>query len=430
MLIFTFLVLYLIHKNIYCTKVSITFYDDYYYHGNAFTFSVNAINSEDDFHCDSCYMPTNVDNIKLDSPSSIDVPEGYYIRFYERIDCIGGFLSFCRSDCICESSHIDLKGSNTVCYLEKAVKNYCPGNSDCEGFFNCLTQRNCYGSGYIKAFSVHKIPSDANKPLSNTYPVGFFGVFIDLGICLPWNIGSIQPSDAIPAPEKCLIDTNDNICSLSDANKNTRRKRGPGNRNEHQLNEAQVFIMFMGFIIENVIRQFIKPTYIDYTMKILNQEKTLQDVLRVNDGICENRDQQSSRVINFNFMYDSDTGRVLNQFVENFLNLTPAQQYAELINLMINAFKNNLPITDLNKIQEFRRKINAVIINRQRDISRYKDKLDKIIKQSNSCAEKIKTMSKSQDSHNRVLKLWEELNRILIHFIEEHNNLDHVELKL
>lgn len=245
------------------------------------------------------------------------------------------------------------------------------------------------------------------------------------------NVKSITTSQDLPSNKdesQCSISINDDICSLSYSRNNARHKRGPGNRNEHQLNEAQVFIMFMRFVIENVIRQFLNPIYQGYTVKILNQDKTLQDVLRINDGVCEDPKKQSPQVINFNFMYDSTTGRVLDQRMENFLNLNPTQQYIALLRQMINAFTNNPPTTDLTRIREFQRRVSAIVANRRSDLYHYKGKLDIIIQEnSESCTGLINSMSQSQDNHYVILRLWEELNRILEDYITAHTDWSHNE---
>ncbi|XP_029342868.1 uncharacterized protein LOC115033706 [Acyrthosiphon pisum] len=264
-------------------------------------------------------------------------------------------------------------------------------------------------------------------------PVGIFGVFIDLSICLPWNFGkvqSIKKETYNQNQKQCSININDDICSLSYSNNNVRHKRGPGNRNEHQLNEAQVFILFMGFVIEHVVRRFLSPAYQDYTITILNQEKTLQDVLQVSNGVCEHPHKQSSRVIDFSFMYDSNTGRVLDQPMANFLNLTPTEQYISLLQHMINVFQKNPPTTDLNNIREFQRKVKAVVTNRQSDLFHYKGKLDVVIQeQSSICIELINNMIQSQINHDRILRLWMELNRLLENYIAVHTDWSHDELK-
>lgn len=182
------------------TIIPVVFYEKKYYNGYSYLFYVNAVEETDTFTCSQCYNAQSSDNIiKLTfKPLSVKVPDGYYIRFYENeppvSSCHGDLLSFCDGNrCDCDSSHIDLKNGNEVCYIENAPPygNFCPGESDCSGFFACLTQRNCYSS-QVNSFSVHAIPKSKTDKLSNTYPVGTLGVFISLDICLFWNTGTVQ----------------------------------------------------------------------------------------------------------------------------------------------------------------------------------------------------------------------------------------------
>lgn len=182
------------------TIIPVVFYEQKYYNGYSYLFYVNAVEETDTFTCSQCYDAHDSGNqIKLTfKPLSVKVPDGYYIRFYENeppvSSCHGDLLSFCDGNhCDCNSSHIDLKNGNQACYIENVPPqgNFCPGESDCSGFFACLTQRNCYSS-QVNSFSVHAIPKSKTDKLSNTYPVGELGVFISLDICLFWNTGTVQ----------------------------------------------------------------------------------------------------------------------------------------------------------------------------------------------------------------------------------------------
>lgn len=225
---------------------------------------------------------------------------------------------------------------------------------------------------------------------------------------------------------------NDDICSLS-YNSINRRKCGPGNRNIHQLYEAQVFIMFMRFIIMNVLQHNFTPLYLESINNLLDQQGTLEDVVQVNDGVCENPNKQSPRVINFSFLYEPITKTVLKQYMPSFPNLSPTQQYIFLLRRMIDAFINDKPpIDNFSIICKFLKKVNLVVENRLSDLNHYNKKINIITQEKEygldeSCTKKdidnlISNMSQSGRNHNTILQLWEQLQRNLLNYVSINTN--------
>lgn len=218
---------------------------------------------------------------------------------------------------------------------------------------------------------------------------------------------------------QCSISENDDnkLCSLSHKTY-IRIKRGPGNRNIAQYVEAEVFLLFMGFIIAQLR---LNTEYQSRVNTLISQERALETAFRINDGICEDPERQSDQVINFGFLYDPDTGTVLNVNVSNFVTLNPTQQYITLLKIMINAFRDHPPVNVTPVLREFKDRVHIVANNRLDALNHFNDKLqelkDEESHEPNTCTIQIRKSTKSQENHYTIYSLWNELNMELRNYI-------------
>ncbi|XP_060846807.1 uncharacterized protein LOC132926465 [Rhopalosiphum padi] len=169
-----------------CDTVPLVFYEHKNYCGESSMMTV-SFGSPEGSACGSCYNYNEIAHlIKYRKPGSIELPPEYYIRLYENNNCHGDHLTFCGDHCACNSAHIDLNDENSRCFVSNTVSNFCPGDTSCRGWYNCLVQNNCWGNQPgIYSFSVHKKPESirSDDRLSIAYPNNFFGVYIDTLEC-------------------------------------------------------------------------------------------------------------------------------------------------------------------------------------------------------------------------------------------------------